>query len=177
MPSSPTESASRPPHRRAARRALIIWTVLTVALTAAVILAPAARAATPATVSQVRGPMLAQALAVADRFWNDRGVPGCTTSPHVFRLIAVPDEEFAGFGNPDNCTVELDRSYANEAIRFPDRWQLAELCGMVAHEEGHARGQDHVDDPTALMNKEIGPDNSPAACKSWGRRWERRLWK
>lgn len=97
----------------------------------------------------VGDPDLLQMKALADAFWDERGVglnPSYCPAAHKVYVADVPRDAPATFRY---CYIALDEDHTGAALwamhhsrrsRQTRRERAAKLCSYVIHEEGHGRG-------------------------------------
>jgi hypothetical protein len=95
--------------------------------------------------------MLALMQGAASDYWTVRGVP----APCASTVVLVDDLAGVGQARLGGCLVELDRGFVRSRYATlkergaPRRWKrddALQVCLVVLHEEGHARGLPHSED-------------------------------
>lgn len=112
--------------------------------------------------------MLALMQGTADEFWTARGVPAaCPTVVTLADLDARSGQVRLG-----GCAIELDRAWVRwryatiRARGTPRRWKredALQICLVVLHEEGHARGLPHTSDGLMADGSEFWQER-PEEC-------------
>jgi hypothetical protein len=169
---------------RARQATLVALLALVVVLTAA---APAQAHWTFPGQRATHEPELHAMLAVADKFWTDRGVLSPCTHTALDVADALPGGARGHGQSPIvngrdlrpwlprlDCRVTLDSYTAGRELAFlrnhrkpaQRRREVAmELCTTMVHEVGHTRGLHHT--PTGVMNH-LGPE-IPGDCRAFAR--------